>query len=70
MAKAFSISDRFLYQKELFGGKTNEFNTIIDMINQSTDFNEAYGKVMSTYHFDENDPTVEAFFRAVHRRFL
>ncbi len=68
--KAFSISDKFQYQKELFGGKVNDFNAVIELINKSQTFDEAYSNVINMYHFDENDPTVEAFFRAVHRRFL
>ena len=70
VAKAFSLSDKFQYQKELFAGSAADFNAAIDLINAASSFDAAHSALIAQYHWDDEDSTVAAFFRAVHRRFL
>lgn len=67
--KAVGINDRFLFQRELFGGDGNKLNQTLDAINACTSYEEAH-QMLTIMHWDETDPTVEGFLKAVHRRFL
>lgn len=68
--KAFGIADRFLFQRELFANSATQFNQVVDSINSLTSFAEAHEYINKAFSWDETDPTVEAFLRAVHRRFI
>lgn len=70
ITKAIGINDRFLYQRELFRGNKAEFDTAISAINASSSYNQAYIFLKQSYGWDETDSTVEAFLKAVHRRFI
>lgn len=67
--KAVGINDRFLYQRELFGGDAQKLNQTLDAINACSTYEEAH-TTLSAFGWDETDATVEAFLKAVHRRFL
>lgn len=67
--KAVGINDRFLYQRELFGGDAQKLNQALDAINACSTYEEAHA-TLSVFGWDETDATVEAFLKAVHRRFL
>lgn len=68
--KAIAIADRFLFQKELFGGDANEFNSAINRANEMTSYEEAESHFLSNYGWDIENKTVEAFLKAVHRKFI
>ena len=68
--KAMGINDRFLYMRELFGGNKMAFDAAIETVNAASSYNQAYEYFRQTYGWDEGDATVEAFLKAVHRRFL
>lgn len=70
ITKAIGINDRFLYQRELFRGNKADFDTAIAAINSSSSYNQAYIFLKQSYGWDETDATVEAFLKAVHRRFI
>ncbi|MGN0029807.1 MAG: hypothetical protein ACI35Q_08800 [Marinilabiliaceae bacterium] len=70
ITKAIGINDRFLYQRELFKGNKADFDTAIAAINSSSNYNQAYIFLKQSYGWDETDSTVEAFLKAVHRRFI
>lgn len=70
ITKAIGINDRFLYQRELFKGSKADFDTAIAAINSSSSYNQAYIFLKQSYGWDETEPTVEAFLKAVHRRFI
>lgn len=68
--KALSINDRILFQRELFGGNKLAYEAAVETVNAAASYAQAYEYFRQTYHWDENDPSTEAFLRAVHRRFL
>ncbi len=70
VTKAIGINDRFLYQRELFKGNKLAFDAAIETINAAASYNQAYQYLRQSFGWDESDPTVEAFLKAVHRRFL
>lgn len=70
ITKAIGINDRFLYQRELFKGSKADFDSTIAAINASSNYTQAYIFLKQSFGWDETDPTVEAFLKAVHRRFI
>ena len=68
--KAFGINDRFLFQRELFGGDNGAMEAAIEGINASRSFDDAHSYLLRTFGWDEAEPTTDAFMKAVHRRFL
>lgn len=68
--KALSINDRILFQRELFGGNKLAYDAAVETVNAAASYAQAHEYFRQTYHWDENDPATEAFFKAVHRRFL
>lgn len=68
--KAIAIADRFLFQKELFGGNATDFNNAIETANGMTTYEEAERYLLATYGWDIESKTTEAFLKAVHRKFL
>ncbi len=70
VARAIGINDRFLYQRELFKGNKMAFDAAIETINAASSYEQAYQYLKQSFNWDETDPTVEAFLKAVHRRFL
>lgn len=70
LIKAIGINNRFLYQRELFKGNKLAFDAAVETVNAATSYNQAYQYLRQTFGWDETDPTVEAFLKAVHRRFL
>lgn len=42
IARNIGINDRFLMIKELFGGDSAHYNNLIDKLERSADFNEAF----------------------------
>ncbi len=67
--KAVGINDRFLFQRELFGGDATRLNQTLDAINACTSYEEAHA-MLQVFGWDETDANVEGFLKAVHRRFL
>lgn len=67
--KAVGINDRFLFQRELFGGDGNKLNETLDAINACASYEEAH-EMLKVFGWDETDANVEGFLKAVHRRFL
>lgn len=70
VTRAIGINDRFLYQRELFKGNKMAYDAAIETINAAASYQMAYQYLKQTFNWDETDPTVEAFYKAVHRRFL
>lgn len=66
--KAISITDRFLYLKELFGNNMDVFNDALDEINSAESMHEA-ASYLSQFNWEDNE-TSQQFMRLVSRRFI
>lgn len=66
--QAFSLADRFRFQRELFGGNGEKFNTTLSQLNASKSKEEAMA-LLKPLGWDENDPRVADFVRIVLRKF-
>lgn len=73
LTKAITINDKFLFIKELFKGKGEEFSSAIQKINNSSNMDEAFGHIdeMKNYYFwDTTAPAYLTFCDLVRRKFI
>ncbi|MBN2164844.1 MAG: hypothetical protein JW717_01060 [Marinilabiliaceae bacterium] len=68
--KAIGINDRFLFQRELFGGNSSSMNQTIDQLNQLNTLEEAQLFLKSNFSWDMEDETVIAFFKTIQRKYI
>ena len=67
--KAISLGDRFLFQRELFGGKGELMQQTLDRINSLSTFSEAEKYINDTFSWDRELPSYELFMNVLRRRF-
>lgn len=70
LRKAFSLNDRFLYRRELFGGSEDAMNKIITILNGKESFKESVDFLEEKLHWDFSNPTVKDFVKILEIRFL
>lgn len=66
--QAVSIGDRFLFQRELFGGNAEKLQQTLTELNALHSFDEAIAFV-ENFSWDKQSPTYELFVNVLHRRF-
>jgi len=66
---AISLGDRFLFQRELFGGKGELMQKTLDTLNQMNSLNEAVSYINSKFKWDMDSTTYELFLNILRRRF-
>lgn len=66
--QAISIGDRFLFQRELFGGNGEAMQKMLDRINVCGNLNEALD-IIARQDWDKDTPTYELFINVLRRRF-
>jgi hypothetical protein len=73
LTKAFSINQRFMFQKELFGGEQQTFDEAIAELDQCSTYHEAEGilgrNYMSRFHWDLDSEEAGEFLEILSRRF-
>ena len=67
--KAISLGDRFLFQRELFGGKGEIMQQTLDKINTMTTFAEAEQYINDNFGWDKEQSSYELFMNVLRRRF-
>lgn len=66
--QAISIGDRFLFQRELFGGNGEAMQKLLDRLNNCANLNEAMD-IVSAQLWDKDSSTYELFINVLRRRF-
>ena len=66
--QAISIGDRFLFQRELFGGNGEAMQKLLDRLNNCANLNEAMD-IVSAQSWDKGSSTYELFINVLRRRF-
>lgn len=66
--QAISIGDRFLFQRELFGGNGEAMQKMLDRLNSCASLGEAMDMV-AQQPWDRESPTYELFANVLRRRF-
>ena len=67
--KAISLGDRFLFQRELFGGNGELMQKTLDEINGLDSLNEAMEYIADTFEWDKESTAVQLFENVLKRRF-
>ncbi|MDR2928010.1 MAG: hypothetical protein LBV41_07410 [Cytophagaceae bacterium] len=67
---AIGINDRFYFQRELFGGNADLFNSIIDQLNALKDMDSAEVLLAANFKWDNSNEAVQSFKEIVKRRYL
>ncbi len=66
---AISLGDRFLFQRELFGGKGELMQKTIDKLNGLNSLGEALSYIHDNFSWDKDSSTYELFVNVLRRRF-
>lgn len=66
--QAVSIGDRFLFQRELFGGNGEKLQQVLSELDVLHTFDEAVNAI-EKFGWDKQSPTYELFINVLHRRF-
>lgn len=67
--KAISLGDRFLFQRELFGGDGEKMNKTIDTLNKQNSLEEAMQFISKKFAWDKDSAAYELFVGVLKRRF-
>ena len=67
--KGMSLGDRFLFQRELFGGDGEKMNRTIDQLNSCSSLDEAMHYVGKRFQWDTESQAYELFVNILKRRF-
>lgn len=66
--KAISLGDRFLFQRELFAGKGEQMQQVLDDINSLSSLDEAISYI-GQFDWNTDSTTYELFINVLKRRF-
>lgn len=66
--QAISLGDRFLFQRELFGGNGEALQKLLDRLNAAANWSEAID-IVSQQEWDKESSTYELFLNVLRRRF-
>ncbi|MGQ1784344.1 MULTISPECIES: hypothetical protein [unclassified Saccharicrinis] len=69
LTKGLGINDRFMFQRELFGGKIEVLNQTLQQLNDMPDFITAQSFIQSNFNWDEEQEVTKAFFSYIERKF-
>ena len=67
--QAISLGDRFLFQRELFGGNGELMQKTLDEINALGSLSEAMDYVLNNFEWDKESTAVQLFENVLKRRF-
>lgn len=67
--QAISLGDRFLFQRELFGGNGELMQKTLDEINSLNSLSEAMDYVLDNFDWDKESTAVQLFENVLKRRF-
>lgn len=63
--KMFTLNDKFLFKRELFGNNDEEFNSTLDLISSMHSFDEVEEYAYEDLSWDKNDARVRDFMKVV-----
>ncbi|OAV75911.1 hypothetical protein Barb7_00428 [Bacteroidales bacterium Barb7] len=68
--KAFSLNDRFLFRRELFGGNEERMSKAIAALNELPSYEESIAYLREELKWDTDNEVVTAFITLLEKRFL
>ena len=70
IVSAIGINDKFLFINELFKGDTGKYNETIQVINNASDFNEAFNYLSEKFQWDMDGELVQKILDLIRRKFI
>ena len=70
IADAIGINDKFIFIKELFNGNENKYNETIEVLNNATNFNDAYNYLMGNFNWDMDNSLVQILLELIRRKLI
>lgn len=70
ISNAIGLNDKFLFINELFDGNTEKYNKTIELLNNASDFNEAYNFLIENFKWDMNSETVQKILELIRRKLI
>jgi hypothetical protein len=70
IANAIGINDKFIFIKELFNGNEDTYNKTIEVLNNATNFNDAYNYLMGNFNWDMDSTLVQILLDLIRRKLI
>jgi len=70
IAASIGVNDKFKLIKELFSGDADSYRKTIDILNNSSNFNEAFNYISTNFNWDMEDGSVQYILDLVRRKFI
>ncbi len=67
---AIGINDRFSFIQELFKGDAEKYGETMKILNNASDFNEAYNYLIENFQWDMNSESVQKILELIRRKFI
>lgn len=69
LTKGLGINDRFMFQRELFNGKSDVMQQTLQQLNEMTDLNSAQSFIASNFNWDNELDVTQSFYNYIKRKF-
>jgi len=70
LMSAIAINDRFTFIRELFNGDSPAFEQAIKVLNEATNFNDAYNYMIQHYDWDMDSDAVQLLLDIIRRKYI
>jgi hypothetical protein len=70
IADVIGINDKFIFIKELFNGNENKYNKTIEVLNNATNFNDAYNYLIGNFNWDMDNSLVQILLDLIRRKLI
>jgi hypothetical protein len=67
---AIGINDRFTFIRELFNNDTTAFETTMNILNEATNFNDAYNYMIQHHDWDMDSDAVQLLLEIIRRKYI
>lgn len=67
--KSFTLNDKFLYRRELFGNSAQQYNEAMDLISEMKNYNEAETYFLDNYGWSPDNHHVKNFMKILFNHF-
>lgn len=67
--KAFTLNDKFLYRRELFGNSAQQYNEAMDLISEMQNYDEAEAYFLDNYGWELENHHVKSFMKILFNHF-
>lgn len=70
IAASIGVNDKFKLIRDLFNGDAESYKKTIEILNNSTNFNEAFNYISTNFNWDMEDGSVQFILDLVRRKFI